>query len=74
MENAKTIKGQNRTFRPKSNDAIIPRAREGKKLSISIQSPKLLYNVLLLALVFNSVKELIPVRYQKLWYCDVILG
>jgi hypothetical protein len=33
-----------------------------------------LYNVLLLALVFNSVKELIPVRYQNLWHCHVILG
>jgi hypothetical protein len=43
MENAKAIKGQNRTFRPRSSDAIIPRAREGKKLSISIQSPELLY-------------------------------
>jgi hypothetical protein len=42
MENAKTIKGQNRTFRPKSSDAIIPRAREGKKLSISIQPPGIL--------------------------------
>jgi hypothetical protein len=45
MEKATTIKGQKKTFRAKSSVAIIPRAREGKKLSISIQPPRIYYNV-----------------------------
>jgi hypothetical protein len=59
MESTKRIEGQKTTFRVKSIVAIIPRTSGGKKLSIT-QSLQCFCDELLLAFVFNPVKELVP--------------